>query len=61
MEHNAKFLTEQAERCRRLAGQITDRELAHNLLALGEEYAQRARQALSPIPREKMRPIETAH
>ena len=45
MEKNAKFFQEQAERCRRLAGQLTDRELARNLLALGEEYAQQAMQA----------------
>jgi hypothetical protein len=53
MEQNAKFLAEQAERCRRLAAQLTDLELARKLLALGEEYAQRARHA--------PRPIQTAH
>jgi hypothetical protein len=42
MEKQAKFLQEQAERCRRLANQLTDRELAQTLLALGEDYAQKA-------------------
>jgi hypothetical protein len=42
MEKNAKFFQEQAERCRRLARQLTDRELAKSLLALGEEYAEQA-------------------
>ena len=43
MENRGKFLLEQAARCRRLAGQLTDRELAETLLALGEDYAERAR------------------
>jgi hypothetical protein len=43
MESQAKFLREQAERCRRLAGQLTDRELARTLLDLGEDYAAKAR------------------
>jgi hypothetical protein len=42
MEKQAKFLREQAERCRRLASQLTDRELAQTLIALGEDYAQKA-------------------
>ena len=43
MENRGKFLLEQAARCRRLAGQLTDRELAQTLLALGEDYVERAR------------------
>ena len=43
MENRGKFLLEQAARCRRLAGQLTDRELAQTLLALGEDYVERAK------------------
>jgi hypothetical protein len=35
-------LMEQAERCRRLARDSTDRELSDHLFRLGDEYAARA-------------------
>lgn len=43
MENHPKFLLQQAERCRRLAGQLTDQELARTLIELGEDYARKAR------------------
>jgi hypothetical protein len=62
MEQNPKLLIEQAERCRRLASQLSDSELAQRLLTLGEEYAQRAGQSLRPGKRQRQpRPISTAH
>jgi hypothetical protein len=36
----AENLREQAMRCRRLAGQTTDREIARKLLELAEEFEQ---------------------
>jgi hypothetical protein len=39
---HAKKLWEQAARCRRLASQTTDREIARRLLELAREFEQRA-------------------
>ncbi len=38
----AETLRVQASRCRRLARQTTDREIARKLVELGEEFEQRA-------------------
>jgi hypothetical protein len=38
----AENLRVQASRCRRLARQTIDREIAHKLVELGEEFEQRA-------------------
>jgi hypothetical protein len=38
----AENLREQAGRCRRLARQTTDREIAHRLMELAQEFDQRA-------------------
>ena len=41
----AKTYRDNAARCRRLAQQTTDREIARRLLELAEEFEQRAEQA----------------
>jgi len=41
----AKTYREKAERCRRLASQTTDREIADRLLELAREFEQHAAQA----------------
>jgi hypothetical protein len=41
----AKTYREKAERCRRLARQTTDREIAQRLLDLAREFEQHATQA----------------
>ncbi|MDB5669657.1 MAG: hypothetical protein JWO25_616 [Alphaproteobacteria bacterium] len=61
MEKNAKFLAGQAERCRRLARQLTDRDLARTLLDLGQEYDREARQWTDARPDMPAMPFPVAH
>jgi hypothetical protein len=43
MEHESIDLEEQIERCRRIAGQLTDQELRHSLEALADDYETKLR------------------